>query len=56
MKIKNITIMLSFFSVCFFKAQIGKLVKVEKLGWSINLPNSFNDMNQKKKAKIKLKN
>lgn len=42
--------MLSFFSVCFFKAQSGKLVKVEKLGWSINLPNSFNDMNQKKKA------
>ncbi len=42
--------MLSFFTVCFFKAQSGKLVEVEKLGWSINMPNSFNDMNQNKKA------
>ena len=42
--------MLSFFTVCFFKAQSGKLVEVEKLGWSINMPNSFNNMNEHKNA------
>lgn len=47
MKIRTIIIILSFFTVCFFKAQGGKLVEVEKLGWSMNMPNSFNDMTKK---------
>jgi hypothetical protein len=49
MKIKNIILMLSAFMVCFFKAQSVKLVEIKKLGLTINLPDSFNNMNQNKK-------
>ncbi|WES95748.1 hypothetical protein P2W68_12855 [Chryseobacterium arthrosphaerae] len=49
MKFNILAFILSIFTTYHYNAQSTKLFEIEKLGWSINLPNDFSDMEQTKK-------
>ncbi|REC77208.1 hypothetical protein DRF60_12405 [Chryseobacterium elymi] len=49
MKFNILAFILSIFTTYHYNAQSTKLFEIEKLGWSINLPNDFSNMEQIKK-------
>ncbi|WP_131435991.1 hypothetical protein [Chryseobacterium gleum] len=49
MKFNLLSFILSIFTTFLYNAQSTKFFEIEKLGWSINLPNDFSNMEQTKK-------
>lgn len=49
MKFNILVFILSIFTTYHYNAQSTKFFEIEKLGWSINLPNDFSNMEQTKK-------